>query len=91
MKLTPEVAKMILKPLRESGIPPKFGLEFFSSGFEDVFYILEKEYLKKKIINLPGKPALLTWISFESLTHNRNLFALYLRPREPGISNFETP
>lgn len=46
MELTPEIAKMILKPLRESGIPPKFGLEFFSSGFEDVFYILEKEYLQ---------------------------------------------
>jgi len=46
MELTPEIAKMILKPLRESGIPPKFGLELFSSGFEDVFYHLEKEYLQ---------------------------------------------
>jgi hypothetical protein len=51
MKLTPEIAKMILKPLQESGIPPKFGLEFFSSGFEDVFYTLEKEYLKDIIKN----------------------------------------
>jgi hypothetical protein len=46
MELTSEIAKMILKPLRESGIPPKFGLELFSSGFEDVFYHLEKEYLQ---------------------------------------------
>ena len=51
MNLTPEVAKMILKPLRESGIPPKFGLEFFSSGFEDVFYQLEKEYLQDIVKN----------------------------------------
>lgn len=46
MDLTSEISKQILKPLRESGIPPKFGLEFFSSGFEDVFYHLENEYLK---------------------------------------------
>ncbi len=51
MELTPEIAKMILKPIRESGIPPKFGLEFFSSGFEDVFYVLEKEYLQDIIKN----------------------------------------
>ena len=46
MDLTSEISREILKPLRESGIPPKFGLEFFSSGFEDVFYHLENEYLK---------------------------------------------
>lgn len=51
MKLTPEIAKMILNPLRESGIPPSFGLQLFSSGFEDVFYHLEKEYLKDIIKN----------------------------------------
>ena len=44
--ITPEIAKMILKPLRESGIPPKFGLDTFSVGFEGVFYHLEEEYLK---------------------------------------------
>jgi len=44
--LNPEICREILKPLRESGIPPKFGLEHFSSGFEDVFYHLENEYLK---------------------------------------------
>ena len=46
MDLTSEISREILKPLREFGIPPKFGLEFFSSGFEDVFYHLENEYLK---------------------------------------------
>jgi hypothetical protein len=51
MELTPEIAKMILKPIRESGIPPKYGLEFFSSGFEAVFNILEEEYLQDIIKN----------------------------------------
>ncbi len=50
MQLTPEIAKMILKPLRESGTPPRFGLEFFSNGFENVFYHLEKEYLKDIVL-----------------------------------------
>ena len=45
MEITTEIAKMILKPLRESGIPPKFGLEFFSSGFEVVLSSLEESYL----------------------------------------------
>jgi hypothetical protein len=49
MKLTPEIAKMILKPLQESGTPPKFGLEHFSTGFEDTFFILENFYLKDLI------------------------------------------
>lgn len=51
MELSQDIAKMILKPIRESGIPPKYGLEFFSSGFETVFNILEKEYLQDIIKN----------------------------------------
>lgn len=50
MDLTPEIAKMILKPLRESGIPPKFGLEFFSTGFETVLSSLYESYLDDIIL-----------------------------------------
>ena len=49
MELTPEIAKIILKPLQESGIPPEFGFEFFSVGFEEIFYHLQKEYLQDVI------------------------------------------
>jgi len=49
MKLTPEIAKMILSPLQEFGTPPKFGLEHFSTGFEEIFFHLEKFYLQDLI------------------------------------------
>ena len=51
MKLTPEIAKMILKPICESGTPPLYGLEHFSVGFENVFETLEASYLKDIIKN----------------------------------------
>jgi len=51
VKVTPEVARMILKPLRESGIPPKFGLELFSSGFELILESLDQAYLDDIILN----------------------------------------
>lgn len=50
MELNSEIAKMILKPLRENGQPPKFGLEHFSSGFEDLISVLDKTYLQDIIM-----------------------------------------
>ena len=49
MELTPEIAKMIINEMRK-GTPPRFGFEHFSSGFEDIFYHLEKEYLQEIVL-----------------------------------------
>ena len=49
MKLTPEIARMIIQRFEESGHAPEFGFEHFSSGFEDIVEPLEDEYLKEVI------------------------------------------
>jgi len=50
MIVKPEIAKMILKPLCENGTPPNFGLEHFSSGFEDIIKTLTDVYLDDIIL-----------------------------------------
>lgn len=51
MEKTQRIAKKILKPIREFGIPPQFGLELYSVGLENELRALEDEYLVDTIKN----------------------------------------
>jgi hypothetical protein len=44
-ELSPEIAKLMIQPLGETGQPPKFGIEYFSVGLDDYFDAIDKEYL----------------------------------------------
>lgn len=45
MEKTPRIAKKVLKPIREFGYPPQFGLELYNVGLEDELRVLEETYL----------------------------------------------
>jgi hypothetical protein len=51
MEKTQRIAKKVLKPIREYGIPPQFGLELYSVGLENELRALEDEYLVDTIKN----------------------------------------
>ena len=47
--LDPILARNIIEPIAASGIPPEFGLEYFTSGLEPYLDALREEYLKSFI------------------------------------------
>jgi len=51
MEKTQRIAKRVLKPIREFGTPPQFGLELYSVGLENELRALEEEYLVDTIKN----------------------------------------
>lgn len=48
-KLDPQSAKKIIEPLAANGIPPEFGLEYFTVGIDHYLEIIDKEYLSTYI------------------------------------------
>lgn len=45
-ELTSLLARNIIEPVAANGIPPEFGLEFFSSGIDDYLNAIQDEYLQ---------------------------------------------